>query len=275
MIVDPTISEGFPLWGGPRNLRACPSVHEAVPPSPPRTSLFEDVIHYSRQMSKEDIVSIENQHNVLAIPILSMIASEWLTVVSYITTGLTKIEWELENTHYRDPAQGLEGVLDRLHPLRRLMPVYRTMLTEVLNTILNPLNLDIAAGPSHLKKLSGDFTSILDRMDRLQVRTQNIIGLATTIISIEENKRAMKMNRALVKVTYLGILFVPMAFVSSFFSMTPDLSSLKETFWIYFAIALPLTAFCLTVADPPRAWRVLKRTFNRGRLILDPKKKEA
>jgi len=64
----------------------------------------------------------------------------------------------------------------------------------------------------------------------------------------------MKMNTSLARITFLAVIFAPMAFVSSFFSMTPELGALKQTFWIYFAIAVPVTVLCMAVADPGRVW---------------------
>ena len=255
-------------------------MHNEPPfPSPPRTSLFEDVIYYTTKMSKDDFLSIEKQHSALSIPILSIVAAEWLTVLNYITTGLTKIEWELESPDYRkeDPSglDSLDSALERLHPLRRLIPVYRKFIKEVLLTILATSNLkSTPEKPCHLRKLRSEFESILERIDRLQIRTQNIISLATAIISIDENKRAMKMNKNLVRVTYLAVVFVPVQFVSSFFSMTPDLGSLNQTFWIYFVVAVPLTALRLTIADPSRVARTFKRLTNKGRGMMGLKRKE-
>jgi Mg2+ and Co2+ transporter CorA len=247
----------------------------AKPPllSPPRTTLFEDIIYYTTKMSKDDLLSMEKQDTALSIPILSVVASEWLTVLDYITTVLTKIEWELESPDYRkdDPSglDSLDSAVERLHPLRRLIPVYRKFIKEALTTILAPSNLKSPSEkPCHLRKLRSEFEAILECIDRLQIRTQNIISLATAIISIDENKRAMKMNKNLVRVTYLAVVFVPVQFVSSFFSMTPDLASLNQTFWIYFCVAVPLTALCLTIADPPRVARTFKNLSHRGRETL-------
>jgi Mg2+ and Co2+ transporter CorA len=212
------------------------------------------------KMSDVDLTSIETQNRALSIPILSLVAAEWLTVVNYITTGLMEIEWTLEHPDYRKDDLGLDGALELLHPVRRLIPTYRTFIKETLTTILAPANLkSTPENPCHLRKLRSEFESILDRIERLQIRTQNIVSLATTIMSIEENKRAMKMNSNLVRVTYLAVVFVPIQFVSSFFSMTPDLGSLKQTFWIYFVIAIPLTLLCLTIADPHRVVKGLRQ----------------
>jgi Mg2+ and Co2+ transporter CorA len=249
---------------------------EPLPPSPRGTSLFEDIIHYTSNMSKDDLKSIEKQHTALGIPILSLVAAEWLTVVNYITTGLTKIEWELEHPEYRkDDPIGLDSALERLHPLRRLIPVYRTFVKEVLTTVLAPSNIkSTPENPCHLQKLRAEFESILDRIDRLQTRTQNIISLATAIISIDENKRAMKMNSNLVRVTYLAVIFVPVQFVSSFFSMTPDLGSLEQTFWVYFVVAVPLTCLCLTIADPHRVMGAIRKIPQKARVMLRLQPKE-
>lgn len=245
-------------------------MHAELPlSSPPRTSLFEDIVFYITKMSKDDFSAIEKQDSAISIPILSMVAAEWLTVLNYITTGLTEIEYELEHPSYRkeDPSglDSLNSALERLHPLRRLIPVYRMFIKEVLTTILATSNVKSTPDkPCHLRKLRSEFESILDRIDRLQGRTQNIISLATAIISIDESKRAMKMNKNLVRVTYLAVIFVPVQFVSSFFSMTPDLGALNQTFWIYFVVAIPLTALCLTIADPSRVVRMFKKLSPKG-----------
>ncbi|KAG9240821.1 hypothetical protein BJ878DRAFT_264603 [Calycina marina] len=256
LVVDPTLPEGHPLWGGPRYLEPCPSMHAPVPSPLPSNSHFEAVIHCSLAIPASELALVPDTPHILGTPMLALVAAEWITIVTYITTTLTKIEYELENAQYRDSSTGLTGALDRLHPLRRLMPVYRNMISETMTGILNPahpLNATIGIEVSPVTKLHGDFNSILDAMDSLQVRTQNIISLATTIISIEENQRAMQMNVNLVRVTYLAVIFVPMAFVSSFFSMTPDLKSIEQTVWIYFAVAIPLTILCVAAADPNRA----------------------
>lgn len=178
-------------------------------------------------------------------------AAEWLTVLQYITTSLIRLEYALEHPSYRSTTSSLDFALDRLHPLRRLIPVYRCMLAETLNSFLsqdppNPETLDL-----HVT-----YSGLLTTLDTLSSRASAIISLATALISVEENKRAMKMNTNLVRVTYLAVVFVPMAFVSSFFSMTPDLSSITTTIWIYFSVAVPLTALCLAIADPRRVRRV-------------------
>lgn len=248
LIVDPTVKEGSPLWGGYRNFCPCPSMLGPIPQGPPRTSLFEDVIHYHMAMSKQDILRLSTQPNEFGFAILNIVGAEWLSVLKYLTTRLTQIEWELEHPDFRTPPYGLDGSLRRLHPWRRGIPVYRAMVNEVLRTILGESDAASTFG-THLARLRSDFQIILAEIDMLDKRIESMVNVATAIISLEENKRAMKQNHNLSRLTYLAVIFVPMSFVSSLFSMTTDLSLLTRTFWIYFAVALPITILALGVAD--------------------------
>lgn len=86
-----------------------------TPFSRPRTSLFEEVIHYTMRMSKQDIQQLPTQPSNLGLAILSIAGAEWLTIIKYITTRLIQIEYELEDPLFRTP-YGLDDCLKRLHP---------------------------------------------------------------------------------------------------------------------------------------------------------------
>jgi Mg2+ and Co2+ transporter CorA len=217
-----------------------------------RATLFEAVCHYACNMSEKEIKSIKDDHRVLGLPIMSLVAADWMTVIDYIITGLTKIEYQLEHPLYREDTT-LPALLDRLHPLRRLLPSYRTMISETLNAILNT-EQEFEPNPTSIytRRLNSDFKSILVKVEELQTRTPNIMSLLTAIIGMDENdiqKQASETNKNLARVTYIAVIFAPMAFISSFFSMEADLTNLKQTFWIYLVVAIPITLACLFVAD--------------------------
>ncbi|KAG9238244.1 hypothetical protein BJ875DRAFT_502207 [Amylocarpus encephaloides] len=92
LVVDPTLKHGHPLWGGPRNLKPCPSVRTNHTKFTPRKTLFEDVCYYACTMSQDEIKAIREQPLAMALPIISLVAAEWMSVVSYIISGLTDIE---------------------------------------------------------------------------------------------------------------------------------------------------------------------------------------
>jgi Mg2+ and Co2+ transporter CorA len=83
----------------------------------------------------------------------------------------------------------------------------------------------------------------------------NMVSTVGAITSLQESHRAVEQNRYLTRLTYLAAIFVPMSFVSSFLSMTPNVRELTETFKLYFILSLPLTFVALSVVQ----WAYLKR----------------
>ncbi|CAG8959785.1 hypothetical protein HYFRA_00001692 [Hymenoscyphus fraxineus] len=251
LVCDPTLAGGYPLWEGPRNLNPCPSMHAQDRRSRERPkSVFEEACHYSVTMDPEHIKAIEREPRALGIPIISLVASEWMTVTNYLVTSFTKMESQLESPEYRE--KRVEELLDQLNPLRRPIPVYRKMVAETLNAIFDvenedPERLGDTNNVQHLSKLRMDFEHILKTIDQLQIRSQNIVSLVTTTIGVEETKRAIRMNQHMVSLTYVAVLFAPMAFISSLFSMNANIGDLKHTTWIYFVVAIPVTSICLFV----------------------------
>jgi hypothetical protein len=247
LLLDPSLRNGYPLWGGHENLDPPPSIHKApLPPFPPRTSLFDDVAFYLEHLAVSEVDLLADNPLIFARGILSIMAHKWLVLIRYLDTRLNQTEWELEHPDFRTPPYGLDNSLRRLHPWRRGLPTYRAMVKEVLGSILaeeriknNPL----------LLKLRTDFLAIDNELERLDLRIQSMINVALAITSLEENKRAAKQGFKAARLTYLAVFFVPMAFVSSFFSMSPQLSELKTTFWIYFIVALPATLISLAIAN--------------------------
>lgn len=215
-----------------------------------QTSLLDAVTHWTMKICMQNIHELHEQPENLAIAILSIIAKEWLTVKEYISTRLTQIEWELEIPDFRGSGKshGLGATLKRLHPFRRHLPVYRKWVSGVLDNILSKekvLPNDLKDRP--LTQLRDDYLKILNEIEAIQTRVQDMINVVTAIISIEEAKRSAEQTSSLARLTYLAVVFVPLSFVSSFLSMTPDVESLRSTFWLFFVLAVPLTIFALSV----------------------------
>jgi Mg2+ and Co2+ transporter CorA len=236
-------------------------MHDPTPLAQARSSIFEEVIRSTMSMSISDIKKLPVEPENLSLAILGIVGAEWLTVIKYLTTRLTQIEWELKNPNIRTPNYDIEISLKHLHPWRHNLPVYHTMVNEVLQTVLQDTILTHTPG-THLSKLRFDFQVILDEIERLEKQFESVNNVLTALISIDDNKRALMQlmeNRDLSRLTYLAVIFVPMSFVSSLFSMTPDLSSLRQTIWVYFAVSVPLTLLALSIAIA--GWIRVKRAF--------------
>jgi Mg2+ and Co2+ transporter CorA len=207
-------------------------------------------VYWSMKLGSKEFAALQSQPRNLGVAALSIIAAEWLTVVQYLTTRLNQIEWELQHPDFRTPPYGLDASLRRLHPWRRSLPVYEQWVQEVLDDMLSDDALSKDQWHSgELLKLRGDFIAVRKALRTKQTQVQDMVSVVTAIISIEENKRSAEQNHNVTRLTYLAVLFVPMTFVSGFLSMTPDVTALSRTFWIYFALALPLTFVALVIAQ--------------------------
>ncbi|KAF4630012.1 hypothetical protein G7Y89_g8127 [Cudoniella acicularis] len=268
LLLDPTVREGQPLWYGYSNWEETPGVGEKQYPSgPPRDSLFNDFIYWAKKTS-----SFKNKQDLSVYSpiqtLLHLICAEWLTIEDYIRTHLGQIEWEASVPNnflnkYIDP----DLALSKLNVWKRLVPLYREMLTDSLRRISqfpqhadaeaiersNPCtcacsrqkNNSVSASPPSPDPIDAyreDFTHALSRMVELQAQIDRNISVVTALVALNDSRRGQDDNRNVSRLTWLATLFVPLSFVASLFSMQSDVSQLRDTYKLYFMTALPVAA---------------------------------
>lgn len=216
----------------------------AVPGGPPRTSTFEDIIHYTSTLTPAEVTSIAQDPRLLFKKTLMIVCAEWYTLVKYATTRLTQLEWEIENPDLQGDNGGLQVTIKKLHSWRRRFPIFRTLVSEVLEKVIKRENF-MSSAENHVHDLQRDFEILLFNIETLQVRADRIMSVVTAVMSIDESRKAFEQNRSLARLTWLAITFAPLSFITGLFSMNSDLSTLIKTFRIFFAVALPLTATVL------------------------------
>lgn len=141
ILVDPTVTEGFPLWYGYRNWSPIPSMYskDTRPSGPPRTSLFDDTVYWASSYPGFPSRLQDNSskfEQILVLPTLNIACGEWKVMCELIKTRLAQVEWEVGFPEYFKLSinQGLINLsLKRLHSWRRLIPLYREMLAETIN----------------------------------------------------------------------------------------------------------------------------------------------
>ena len=284
LLVDPTIREGYSLWGGRRNHIQCPEFGSSVQQKdilPAGQSLLDEAVYAALHLPEDEVVNLTQGKDVkaLGIPIFRILLAEWSSLLKYIGARLGQIDWELEKPEFRPSKGGLDESLQKLHFWRRHVPQYRAMLRESIDALFgktatsnqSPLPADEDVGT---KALLQDFQSILEQMESAEARIERLVAVATTSISIEESRLAINQSNKLAKLTWLATVFVPLSFLTSFFSMTSDVASLRKTYWVFFIIALPLTFAALIVVNFLNVQEHIKGVFSiqaRGKKITASK----
>ncbi|KXJ90803.1 hypothetical protein Micbo1qcDRAFT_163431 [Microdochium bolleyi] len=283
LLVDPTIKAGFPLWKGYRPFVDCPvpSADARHTPAPTTGSLLDNFLHWTERIPAADLLQIPTDPRVMAYCMLQIYCAEWLSVSRYIQARLGQIEWEIEREDFRHASQKAIGPsLAKLHTWRRRIPLYKTMVTQagklLFRTDRRTPPWVVAApataaaggggggggggGPGQcIQDLQEDFALVSEGITELLSRTERIAAVATAVTAIEETQRAAEHNLQLGRLTYLAVIFAPLSFVSSFFSMSSDLDALGTTFWVYFCVAAPMSLAVYLLVE--KEWKAALRRW--------------
>ncbi|KAH8200487.1 hypothetical protein TruAng_005380 [Truncatella angustata] len=249
LLVDPSITEGSALWKGYRSFWRSPKFSESKSayPVPEKSKLFEDLIFWIQHMEPVDVKAVYSNPKVMIFRMAQLVCSDWNIMIRYILARLNMIEWELERPDFRPDSTKIDASLGKLHTWRRRLPLYKVMVRETQEKLFH----DIKKGQHDcFAQMRKDFKTVAAGLVELYERTERIATVATAVTSIEEARRAMDQNRALGRLTYLAVIFAPLSFISSFFSMAPELGELTTTIWIYFVVALPVSLIAFLLVEP-------------------------
>ncbi|KAI0393595.1 hypothetical protein F5Y17DRAFT_301615 [Xylariaceae sp. FL0594] len=276
LLLDPTVSTGVPLWRGRRTLWPTPKYGEPLSKvSLPQNNVFEDFIFWARQRDLyPHYASGATPKGLIPLHVLlHFVCAEWLTIVDYIKTKLYQLEWEIDRPqHFTIGNQAVDDALKKLHIWRRLVSLYREMLSETLRNMerLSERTRETFSDDAHLEDgaVSGsastpkgqtersmppetepsltshyeqDFSFIQSQLSEYQHRIDRLTAVVTGIISIEDSRRSIQDNHNIGRLTWLATIFIPLSLISGILSMQSDVSEIStKTFTVYFATALPL-----------------------------------
>ncbi|KAI1639629.1 hypothetical protein F4809DRAFT_594920, partial [Biscogniauxia mediterranea] len=265
LLIDPPITRGIPLWGGYRPFVGSPTLSQAqrTYDKPPRDTLYNELLFWTRKMAQGDIDAVGEHPLVMAHRMFQIVCAEWLTLNRYILARLGQIEWEVERPDFRveSTTRGIDSSLSKSHTWRRRLPVYRGLITDTMDKLFRrgvpgvsrPAPEPAYAKPAPPRDAVADLREDFDAVDRqiagLLRQTERITAVTTAVAAFEESRRAVEQNRALGRLTYLAVIFAPLSFVSSFFSMSDNVSALSQTYWVYFCVAVPISLAVYLVVD--------------------------
>ncbi|UPX17787.1 uncharacterized protein EKO05_0008125 [Ascochyta rabiei] len=257
VLLDPTLTDGKPLWYDRMNWLPTTSMEQGPPPALDLSqSWYKDIVQMTTAFPwSESAAGHTVESQVLTFPTIYTVCAEWLIVCDYVKTRLNQIEWEVElPTVFRSKGDTIDGSLKRLHTWRRYIPIFREMVSETLEQAL-PVAVRLTTASSTqippleaFDSIKPDFERILKILEELQARIDRLTDLVTSEISIEDSKFNYVHNSILGRLTWLATIFVPLSFVSAFFSMNEDVSALKNTYGWFFLTAIPFATCVILFA---------------------------
>ena len=141
------------------------------------------------------------------------------------------------------------------------MPIYHTFVERCISRLLARYKSSESKDlPASWEDVLLNLKDILHRLETLHCRADKIMAVSMAVTAREESKKATQESHAITRVSYLAFVFVPLSFWASFFSMSGDFP--VRTYWIYAAIAVPITAGVFGVlvfaSSFGKLWRIVK-----------------
>ncbi|KAJ8112852.1 hypothetical protein OPT61_g4876 [Boeremia exigua] len=227
-------------------------------PRHPHKSMLYDLVYYYE--SKSELLTEEEwkDPSQSAIFLKKIVAAHYLQLADYIKAMLPSLELKLATAWVEEQDQW-----KALQTISRRCGNYRDDIEDAL------LSLGCALESPAQKKDKASSRKIYDWRDceidyqyaylRLQVlkeRADNLMTSMTGFASIAGNRQSLDEAKRVKRLNLLALLFIPLAYTSSLFSMQDNYAPNKPQFWVYWVCAMGVVIFTSVVT-----W-VLDRSLN-------------
>ena len=167
-----------------------------------------------------------------------LMASEWVTVHTYLERDLSTIEWRLENEK-NAKLEVLESFLEHLFIFRRRIVKYGRLLDEQLQSIVtgHPISWNNGHASIEYTKqmLAADFAHVQRLFNANTTRINQIFSIIMPLISIRDGKASIVQNRRLGFLTALATVLLPFNAVAATLAIPSPYGPGKEGFWVFWA----------------------------------------
>lgn len=201
-----------------------------------------DLVHYFQHYS--DILPAQDWEDPTkaSLFVKKIVAAHYLQLVDYIKAMLPSLELRLTTSWNHEQHQWKS-----LQVISRRCGNYRDDIEDTLLSLGYPLEPLTKTGRVDWTDCEKDFRYIYHRLkvlkDRADTLMQSMMGLA----SIAGNRQNLEEAKRLKRLNLLALVFVPLAYTSSLFSMADDFMPGKTSFWVYWVCALSVVAFTLII----------------------------
>ncbi|KAI0508724.1 hypothetical protein F5B22DRAFT_658850 [Xylaria bambusicola] len=222
VLVDSSITAGHPLWNGYGRLDIPPSMSasaESLISKEPNTPIFNALLSCLSTFRPEDRARLMADPENITSYVYPMVlggSSTWSGLANWMTMKRLSTAFISGSAAYPFMWPGPEAPLTALRAA----------------TVCRPRCL-----PS------------LSPIRTLQQQADKIMKMAVAIISVEEGKKAVDESRNMSRIIYLAFVFVPLSFVTSLLSMSPDISQARAlAYGIFFAVSVPISLTALYIS---------------------------
>ncbi|KAF1952755.1 hypothetical protein CC80DRAFT_518569 [Byssothecium circinans] len=216
----------------------------AKTPPHPHSCMLRDLIHYYEHHS--DLLDPTDwaSPSTSSIFVRKIVAAHYLQLVDYIKAMLPSLELRLTTAWVEEQEQWKS-----LQTISRRCGNYRDDIEDTLLSLSYPLDSPQST-PAHATRWQDsqkDFQYIYFRLKILKERADTLMSAMTGLASIAGNRQNLEEAKRVKRLNLLALLFIPLAYTSSLFSMQDDFAPGNAKFWLYWVSALSVVAITLLV----------------------------
>ncbi|KAK4652666.1 hypothetical protein QC762_501220 [Podospora pseudocomata] len=113
-----------------------------------------------------------------------------------------------------------------------------------------------------------DIKHVSSQLEHYSRSLEHMVPVATSMVQLLDSRRSIQEAANVSRLTFIALVFAPLSWVASLFSMSEDYSPGHKSFWVYFATALPVMILVLLLSTVQgdrlegklnRIWVVLRR----------------
>ena len=93
-----------------------------------------------------------------------------------------------------------------------------------------------------------DIKHVLSQLEHYNRSLEHMVPVATSMVQLLDSRRWMLEAANVSRLTFIALVFVPLSWVASMFSMSENYSPGHENFWVYIATALPVLFLVLLLS---------------------------
>ncbi|KAF2806876.1 uncharacterized protein BDZ99DRAFT_448471 [Mytilinidion resinicola] len=93
-----------------------------------------------------------------------------------------------------------------------------------------------------------DIQHLITAIEHHSRSLETMIPVTTAMVQLADVRRSTEEASHVKQLTYLALVFIPLSFVASLFSMSEKVAPWSRNFWLYFVVAVPLLLFVLAAS---------------------------
>ncbi|KAF2106668.1 hypothetical protein BDV96DRAFT_507425 [Lophiotrema nucula] len=232
-------------------------------PRPTNRGMLEELVYYWSLEAPPMFNPNQPTLQSIAYYPLKIVAAEWVNYVAVM--GLTMKDFELSTKTSSDLSADLTKLNSNLRGLqawRRRVLSTQGKLQQVNRFIKRQHKLH--GQHDDWEALLEDYEHIGAEVEEHGHRLEAMIPVVTSAVQLVESRRSLIETANVTRLTVLALIFIPLTYIASIFSMSDQFGPSGSEFWVYFTVAVPVTLIVILIAKPPTRLASYVANITRG-----------